>query len=186
MKPRGSWYFEGYKTVEQPRKNGKGARRVLVYVGEYYGLPGGKPVQNRLKLQTALDALVCVAAYLYAQLTPGEGGMNRFVGLPGILALVPMIFLLIGLFNFLTAGEKWEIRVYYAGYRRMARWGIAQAILLGLWTLVEAGFVVMNLSQFLAELHYLLGALVSLAAALRLVFLVRKHPAAVVQGPKVE
>ncbi len=186
MKPHGSWYFEGYKRVEQPKKNGKGTHQVLVYVGEYYGIPDGKEAQKKLKRQTALAALICFAAYFYAQLTPAAGGMNRFVACPGILALVPIIFLAIGMFNFLTAREKWEIRVYYAGYRRIGRWGIAQAVLLALWTLAEVGFVVLNLSLFLAELHYLLGALISLAAAVWLVVLVQRNPAVVVQGPKVE
>ena len=186
MKRQGSWYFEGYKRVEEPKKNGKGTHQVLVYVGEYYGFKGGRAVQNRLKLLTTLACLSTIATYFYAQLTPAEGGMNRFVALPGILALLPMIFLVIGQVNFLTAKEKWEIRVYYAGYRRMGRWAIALVVLLALWTAIEVGFVVMNLSMLLAELHYLLAAVVSLAASIWLLVMVRMNPAVVVQGPKVD
>ncbi len=185
MKPHGSWYFDGYKRVEQPKKNGKGTHSVLVYVGEYYGFKE-KGLQRRLKWQTTLATVICIVTYFFAQLTPADGGMNRFVALPGILALVPMIFLVMGLFNFLIAKEKWEIRSYYAGYRRLGRFAIAQVLILAIWTLVEAGFLVVNPSSLLEELHYLLGALVSLAAAIWLVVLVRRHPAVPVQGPKVE
>ena len=186
MKRQGSWYFEGYKRVEEPKKNGKGTHQVLVYVGEYYGFKGGRAVQNRMKLLTTLACLISIATYFYAQLTPAEGGMNRFVAMPGILALLPMIFLVIGQFNFLTAREKWEIRVYYAGYRRVGRWIIVQVVLLVIWTVLEVGFVVLNPSMLLAELHYLLAALVSLAASVWLLVMVRMNPAVVVQGPKVE
>lgn len=185
MKPRGSWYFDGYKREKQPRKDGKGARSVLVYVGEYYGFRE-KGLQRRLKWQTSLAVTASIAAYLYAQLTPAEGGMNRFVALPGILVLVPMIFLLIGLFNFLIAREKWEIRSYYAGYRRLGRFAIAQMAIMAVWALMEAGFVALNPSLFFEELHYLLGALTSLGASIWLVALVRRHPAVQVQGPRVE
>jgi hypothetical protein len=185
MKPRGSWYFEGYQREQQLRTDGT-TRSVLVYRGEYYGFPQGLEQQKKLKRQTTIAVVLCYLAYFYAQLTPAAGGMYRFVALPGILALVPILFLSIGMVNFWMAKEKWEVRVYYAGYRRVTRWGIALLVLLGIWTAVEIGYLVVHLSLFLSELHYLLAALVSVAAAAWLVYLVRKYPAVVIEGPQVK
>jgi hypothetical protein len=185
MRSRGSWYFEGYQRVEQPKKDGTGTRQVLVYTGEYYGLPGGAQALRTHKLLCSVATVLCLLPYFYAQLFPAAGGMNRLVAMPGILALVPMMFLVIGLGNFLFAKEQWEIRVYYAGYRRMSRWSIALAVLLGLWALAEIVFVVRNRTLIAAEALYLIAALASVAANLYLVWLVRKNPAVVVQGPTV-
>jgi hypothetical protein len=184
MKPKGSWYFDGYKRVEQLNKNGT-TRQVLVYTGEYYGLAGGAQGLRQMKRLSVIAVALCLLPYFYAQFFPSTGGMEHFVALPGILALVPMMFLLIGLGNFLFSKEAWEIRVYYAGYRRMTRWGIAQAVLLGLWVLAEIVYLALHISLFVAELRYLIAALVSLAANLWLMWLVRKHPAIVVKGPTV-
>jgi hypothetical protein len=185
MKPHGSWFFDGYTRVEQPTKDGAGTRQVLVYTGEYYGLPGGAEGLRTVKRQSVIATVLCLLAYFYAQFFPSSGGMYRLVALPGILTLVPMMFLLIGLGNFLFAKTEWEIRVYYAGYRRMARWAIAQAVLLGLWAAAEIVYVALHLSLFGEELPYLMAALVSVAANLWLVLLTRAHPAVVVRGPTV-
>jgi hypothetical protein len=182
MKPHGSWYFDGYERVEQPKKDGSGTRRVLVYKGEYYGLAGGAPGLRRVKLCSAAGAALCLVAFFYAQLFPSSGGMYRLVAAPGILALVPMMFFVIGLGNFLFAREQWEIRVYYAGYRRMSRWVIALAVLLGVWVLAEAVYLILCRAQVWDELRYLLAALVSAAACLWLVRLTRGNPAVVVKG----
>jgi hypothetical protein len=183
MRSRGSWYFDGYQRVEQPKKDGTGTRQVLVYTGEYYGLPGGAQPLRKHKLLCSAATVLCLLPYFYAQFFPATGGMDHLVALPGILALVPIMFLVIGLGNFLFAKERWEIRVYYAGYRRMTRWSIALAVLLGLWALAEVVFVARNSSLAVEEAPYLIAALVSAAADLWLVWLARKHPAVVVQGP---
>jgi hypothetical protein len=185
MRQKGSWYFEGYQRVEQLKKDGSGTRQVLVYTGEYYGLPGGAEALRAVKRQSVITTILCLLPYFYAQFFPSSGGMEHLVALPGILALVPMMFLVIGLGNFLFAKEQWEIRVYYAGYRRMSRWAIAQAVLLGLWALAELVYLALHISLFAEELPYLAAALVSTAANLWLVRLTRKHPAVVVKGPTV-
>jgi hypothetical protein len=184
MKPRGSWYFDGYQREQQLNEDGT-TRSVLVYRGEYYGFAQGLELQKKQKIQTTIAVVVCYLTYFYAQLTPAAGGMDHIVALPGILALVPMLFLTIGMFNFWMAKEKWEIRVFYAGYRRVTRWGIALLVLVALWAAAEVGFLLAHLSLFVSELHYLLAALVSVAAAAWLVYLVRKYPAIVIEGPTV-
>jgi hypothetical protein len=186
MKPRGSWYFDGYQRVTRPKKNGEGTCQVLVYTGEYYGFPGGGQELGQMKKRATILTVISLICYFVAQFFPSDGGMNRLVALPGILALVPMIFVVMGLGNFLLAKEKWEIRVYYAGYRRLTRWGIGQAVLLGLWALAELVYLVLHFSQIGGEVVYFLLALLSLGANLRLLYLVRQHPAQVVEGPEVK
>ena len=111
--------------------------------------------------------------------------MTSWVGAPCLLVLVPLIFLWIGLVNFLPAKEKWELRVFYAGYRRMYRWTIVTMVLLVVTAAAELVFLVSAAQAPLAELPYLLGLAACLLCAAGILLLVRRHPAEVVQGPEV-
>lgn len=177
----GSWYFDGYKAVMEPRKDGRGSRRVLIYQGEWYGFRDTQAAQRRRKWKCALLSLVSIGAFLVAQFTPEFGGRNVWVALPGILAIIPMMFLLIGLFNYLLSKEKWEKRVYYAGYRRLLRSSAVQTVLLGLWLAMEVLYVTINRTLFHYEIHYLLAAMLSFGTSFGLVLLIRRHPVGVIQ-----
>jgi hypothetical protein len=59
-------------------------------------------------------------------------------------------------------------------------------VLLGLWALAELVYLVLHFSQIGGEVVYFLLALLSLGANLRLLYLVRQHPAQVVEGPEVK
>lgn len=184
MKRKGSWYFEGYKGVEKLDANGK-SHTELVYDGEWYGFrePGR---QTWLKRRVGALSAVFAAAYLYTSLTPAGGGMWRWVGAPEVLTLLPAIFLVMALLNFLPAREKWEIRVYYAGYRRLGRSAAAILALQALTLAAELVYLGLHPGELGAEVHSLLGLLVSTGCAGALVLLRRKYPAEVVQGPKHE
>lgn len=185
MKRPGSWYFDGYVRRERVMPNGK-TKQVLEYTGEWYGLKGGKAELSRLKLQTLSLALVAFAAYLVAQFNPSAGGMVHWLAIPSLLSLVGMIYMVVGFINFLPVKEEWEIRNYYAGYRRL-RWSSwVTLILYAIWAAMELCYVALNLGDFLGELVYLLLALAATAAMVLEVRLFKLHPAIVVKGPKVE
>lgn len=184
MANKGSWYFDGYEAHYEVGKNGK-KKRVLTYTGEKYGIYGPVPV-NRVRLLVTLDIVLLTAILLLINFFPGTGGMFRWVAIPCIWALIPLIFLYVGLYNFLTCGEKWMIRQYYAGYRRIARWAIAELVLMAFVTAAHIVFLFLYPDLFPSELYYTFGALACTALAAALVYMTRKWPAYVVEGPVIK
>lgn len=184
MARRGSWFFEGYEA--ELRTDAKGReKKVLVYRGEWYGLDMEPGAQRRCKAAVAVLTAVMTAVYLLVSFFPTPGGMSRWVGVPLLLALVPLMFLWIGLFNFLFAREKWEIRVYYAGYRRIKRSLPAMMAILAFSAVGEIVYMIRS-AAFGAELLYLLGLCLCLLCAGGLLAIQRRCPAVIVQGPEVK
>ncbi len=183
MRRRGDRYFDGYERVSTTDEQGR-VRRELRYTAEWYGyeVPGQ---QKKLKLRSAVLTCVMLAAYFYGQLHPAVGGMVRYLAIPSLFALLPMMYLLIGLVNFLMAKEKWELRVLYGGYRRLYRSGVILLILLGIWVGMEVVFICLNPSLFLTELWYLLSACISTAAQALLVAMLYRNKPVVVEGPTI-
>lgn len=183
-RPHGSWYFEGYESERQTDAGGR-ERNVLVYRGAWYGLGLDGPAYRRVKALFAALAAVMTAAYLLVSFFPSPGGMMPLVGGIGLLALVPMIFLWIGLVNFLASKPAWPVRVHYAGYRRMARWLPAQIVLLAVPAAAEVVYIFRAAGNAGRELPYLLGWLVSIGCAAAMVLLQRRYPVTVVRNPDV-
>lgn len=185
MKIKGSWYFDGYKGVDEVQPNGKIKTR-LEYVGEWYGFSGGKDELKDMKKKTLILSIACVIPYFIAQFNPSVGGMVHWMAIPSLLSLIPLIFLVMGFINFLPAKEKWEIRVYYAGYRRLYRSSIGILVFLCIWLGMETVYVFLNLGSILGELLYFLCVAASTVLMAVQVWLMKTHPAVVVQGPKIE
>ena len=183
MPKRGDRYFDGYQRVPETDAEGN-VRYKLQYMAEWYGYEKAGE-QKKLKLAVSLIALTMLVFYLIAQLNPSVGGMMRYMAIPSLLALVPMMFVVMGWLNLLLAKQKWELRVYYAGYRRLLRSGIILLILLAVWLALEIVFICMNPGLLEGELLYLGCAVVSTAAEAALVILLRKHPPRVVDGPAI-
>ncbi len=181
MARRGSWFFEGYEAELRPGRNGK-EKRVLVYRGEWYGLGMEPKKYRRFKLAVLGLMLALTAIYFIISFFPAAGGMTTWVGAPCLLALVPLMFMWIGLVNLLTAKEKWELRVLYAGYRRLKRWSIVLLVLMAVTLAAEAVFMIRT-GPAGPETPYFLGALACLLCGAGIFLLQRRHPATVVQGP---
>lgn len=179
MAHRGSRFFDGY----QVEYDGQG-KKSLRYTAEWYGFsqPGQ---QRRLKWVVSGLILGMLACYFAAQFFPSPGGMARYMAVPSLLSLVPMIFLLMGWVNFLLAKQHWELRVYYAGYRRLTRASWCQLALLALWWAAECFYMVTHWAEIAGELGYFCCITLSTAAVTALVILLRKHPAQVVRGPEI-
>ena len=183
MPKQGDRYFDGYQRVQERDAQGN-VRSRLKYMAEWYGYePAG--MQKKLKLSTGLLALITLAFYFIAQFSPSVGGMMRYMAIPSLLALIPMMFVVMGLVNFLMAKQKWEKRVYYAGYRRLFRAGMILLILLAVWLVLEIVFICMNPGFLRGEIGYLICAAVSTAADAAMVVLLQKSPPRVVDGPTI-
>ena len=183
MAKRGSWYFEGYQAHYEVDEKGR-QKRVLTYTGEYYGIKNGGFL-GKLRLLNAAITVLLLALLILIQLFPGIGGTLPWIGAPCMWALVPALFLCVGLVNFLTCGSKWEVRQYYAGYRRMKRSAWWMVILMAFVAAAHLVFLFRWPEYFPGEGYYTLGALACTLLAAALLLLQKKHPAIVVQGPLI-
>ena len=184
MAKRGSWYFEGYQSEEVLDRNGR-TRQKLVYRGEWYGLGLEPAAFLRCKLICLVLGLVCTVVYFLINLFPAQGGMTPWVGGPCLLGLVPLIFLWMGLINFLPSRLEWELRGLYAGYRRLKRWNLVFLVLMAITLVAEIVYLVRNPEQAGAELLYVLGVIICVVLSAGLLILQRRWPAMVVRGPDV-
>ena len=186
MAGKGSWFFEGYKGVIETDDNGTKGRRKLIYTGEYYGFRGGRQELILMKKVCLSLTLLSLIAFFYAQFFPSTGGMVHWLAIPSLLALVPVIFMIMGLINFLPSKDKWEIRVYYAGYRRILRWSYIYLTLDVIWLIMEIIFIILHLSMIADEIRFALAILASVVAISVQIRLMREHEVMVVEGPEIK
>lgn len=175
MQYHGSRYFDGYERAP----SGK-----LVYTGPKYGFPT-QALQRRIKCKTAVLTAGMLAAEIVAQFFPSAGGMQRYMAIPSLLSLVPLMFWIMGQVGFLAAKQSWELRVYYSGYRRLYRAGIWQLVFCCLWLLGELWYLGGHPDGFAAELGYLLCVAACTACAAGMTLVLRRNPPQVVEGPIV-
>lgn len=178
-------FFEGYQFIDVPKKNGKGTRRVLEYIGEWYGIGRSSKEHLRLKIRAACLTAVTLAAFLLSVLSRASVNLHQYAAIPAALILLPMIFLLMGAVSFLIAKEKWERRTYHSGYRRMKRGATGTTALFGISVIVSAVYTVISDSPAeLVDYGYLAGMLIGTACSAALLASIRANPARVVQASK--
>jgi hypothetical protein len=184
MRKAGNRFFDGYRAELVPKENGKGYRKELIYCGEWYGVKGGQKALGRIKLFCALPTAGLIAMYFYIGLNPSPGGMDRIVAAPGVVALVPMIFLVMGVINLLISKEKWERRVYCSGYRRIRNSSVCFLICIALSFVAECVYTALHADKFAGEFGYSAGLVFCAACACALLAIRKKYPAEVLQGPQ--
>lgn len=118
---KGDWYFEGYKGVMVPRRNGRGMKRELVYIGTYYHFDRPSAGIRRLKIAFVLLYVLALTAYLALNLAPFTAVAFPAVGIPLLLAVIPMIYHGIGIVSLCFAPEEMTIRNRYSSIRRIKR-----------------------------------------------------------------
>jgi hypothetical protein len=89
--------------------------------------------------------LGAAALYVAGNLMGPQGGKALYVGLPALVAMIPMLYLLLGLFGMIGAKTpKMTIREYTFGLGRMklSAWGAA--LLWGVSLVGEVGYLLIN------------------------------------------
>lgn len=132
-------YFEGYEKREQVDPVTGKRRTEYVYTGDHY-LFRLEPAQFiRYRIASVALVLGGTAAFLAANLLGPRSGMQKYVGLPALFSLVPLCYLLMGLWELARHGKpRMTIREYVFGMGRMKNtlWGV-----LLLWGVSLAGQV---------------------------------------------
>jgi len=179
---RGDWHFEGYQGVAVDRKHGGRQRRELVYVGDYYRFELSSRQRKRLLWCCALSCAVAAAAYLALNFFPFTATALAYVGVPLLLALLPLIYLLIGVVCLCTTPEKMTVRNLYSSVRRMKR---SVSVMLAFVSLTLMGDIVFLIVfqgyYFPSEFLFPLFCVISLSALSVIWYQLYRHPVAAVK-----
>lgn len=167
QKKEQNWFLRGWEYQDVPAGDGRAKKR-LVYTGEYYKLSIPSEKRPRVKLLAALLCLAMLGVYLGFETTMTQGGLVWYAGAPCLLAILPMFYLALGVWNFVRAEAYFTYRRMYAAYTRMRVGGKLTCLLLGLGAVGQLVFL-MKYGRALRlgpELFMLFGALFcSLCAA---------------------
>ena len=172
-----NWFLRGWEYRDGPDGKG-GAKRRLVYTGEYYRLCIPAQKRPRVKALAAALWLAVAGVYLGFETTLTQGGLAWYAGAPCLLALLPLFYLTLGVWNFCRAEAYFTFRRCYAAYTRLRVGGRLAALLLGLGALGQTVFVARygRLLRLGPELFLLFGALFCALGAGALALLARKVP----------
>lgn len=171
-----NWYLRGW--VYEETIGPRGARqRKLVYQGERY-VADLTPVRfRRLKLLFAALTLILCVLWLTFSLLAGLGSRTVYAGACAALALIPLIFHCMALYNLLLAEREMTFRHYYAAFQRMSVTTPVMTLLLAesfvgqaVFMLLHRGLPLIWWREWLWLAGTLVGALLSLT-----MFLIRRR-----------
>ena len=113
-----NWFLRGWEYREVPGRDGVPRRR-LVYTREYYTLRLTKPARIRRKLLAGGLYLALCGAYLGFETTLSQGGLAWYAGAPCLLAVIPIFYLGLGVWNYIAAEEYFTYRRMRAAFFRL-------------------------------------------------------------------
>ena len=155
-------YFAGYekKVTTDPGTGRK--KKEYIYRGDYYIFSLAEEGFSRFRLGSLLRVLGSTALFAAAHALGPQGSVTTYIGIPALLSIIPLVYLLMGLVVLLrTPKPKMTIRQYCFGLERMENvlW-----ILLVLWAVAGGGELVYLLVKRLFSAGELLAAGMELGA----------------------
>ena len=113
-------YFDDYEYIEVPKKNGKGTKRQMVYIGETYTWDLPLKEQKKQCLWFTLISVLCGGIHLFGAVQALPSNSTSVVGVPAALALISIFVMLFGSVNGFTVKGAMEKSKYRgtALYRR--------------------------------------------------------------------
>lgn len=176
-----NWYLDGWE-YRQDSKGGK--KRTLVYTGPYYSFNLSARGLIKLKAGYLLLTLALFSVFLICETRSTGGGMAFYSGVPTMLAIVPFIYLGMGVSCLMPAKSEMTYRSYYASMQRIIYSTRLSIALLGLGALGRLVHIALSLSggtlDLRLELLCLLGEIFCLADIGVIFYLRRRIPATIV------
>lgn len=168
-----NWFLRGWEYQSITRTDGT-VKQELVYTREYYKLTAAHPARVKC-LAAALYITLC-AVYLGFETTLSQGGLAWYAGAPCLLAVIPLFYLGLGVWNLVRAERYFTYRRLRAAYTRLRIGGWGVCVLLGLGTAGQLMFLLRyrRLLTLRPELIMLFGAALGALLAAGLLILTKK------------
>lgn len=130
-------YFEGYAKEEKIDPATGRKRTDYVYHGDYYIFRLEAEEYRRFRLGSAARVIAAAALFAAAHILGPRGSILPYIGVPAVLSLIPLCFVLMGLVTLWGTKEpKMTIRQYSFGLGRMEN---SLWILWILWAVAAVG-----------------------------------------------
>ena len=120
----GRRYFKDFEFVEVPKKNGKGMRQEMVYIGDLYTADISLQEQKKNNLIFIGASVACTILHVAGAFVPVPSNSHPWIGMPAALGLVPIFIMLFGALNGLTVKGPME-RSKYRGTAQYRKAGSA-------------------------------------------------------------
>ncbi len=185
---KGDWYFEGYRSEIIPASNRRGQKRTFIYEGDYYslGLPPKK--RNAFKLCCFVLYIAAIATYLTMMLTTFTASAFFYVGIPSILAVIPLIYLGMGVVCLIAAPEQMTLRIRYSSLRRIGRATCCSMVFLSISLVGDLAFLIQYFGHYLFR-HEIILLLLNTASLILLTLIwvqIKRHPARPIKAASPE
>lgn len=119
MRSKVDKYFEGYEKVEVDKKNGKGKTMKYVYRGNYFHVKKSAEETRKYKVFYTIFFLIYMVFYFYTSFLDTDASHTMYVGLISLMLLIPEVYCINGIWNFLSSKEYMEQRKYAFGLKRI-------------------------------------------------------------------
>lgn len=180
---KGDWYFEGYRSEFVPADNRRGRKRTFIYTGDYYSF-GFSPEKLRFfKAKCAILYAVTLCLYLVMTGLSFIAAAFFYVGIPSVLAIIPLIYLGMGVVCLCMAPDKMTIRVRYGSVRRCKRAVSLAMAFLSLSLVGDVFFLIRYFGHYLL-LHELLFLILNIGSLITLTLIwyqFKQHPLQLVE-----
>lgn len=160
-------YLEDFELLEVPGKNGRGKKKVLVYIGDLFSAEISPEHRRKLRLLFTVFSLSCCVLQLVCASQNIPSNLFTPIGVPATLALVPIFFMVFGSVNEWTVRGPMQ-RAKYHGTALYRRYGAFYAAIFTAYCAVStAVYTIINvrgrplIPEILTIAGYLLGAVFS-------------------------
>lgn len=123
----GKHYFEGYEEKFVPKANGKGYKKVRVYLGDVYCLEGTDSQWKTRKLTLVGCILAYFALMLYFGSLRTLANVSVYVTLPYAIGLIAGGYCAMGVFHAVTASRKMTVFEYTEQHRQLEKGSLVAA-----------------------------------------------------------
>lgn len=168
-----NWYFEGWQSRKTLSPSGK-LKTVWEYNNDYYGFDLD---DNKLKLLKisfiVIPALIVALWILFSLIRCYERDSILYIGGFWYVAVIPMIYMVMGACGAIKLSKEMTYRDLYACYRRIKVSSIALSILFLGAVAADIVFVIVysEFFTFSMEMPWLLGAIIELVLSVGLFFI---------------
>lgn len=123
----GKQYFEGYEEKFVPKTNGKGYKKVRVYLGDSYRLEGTDQQWVIRKLTLSGCILAYFVLMLWCGSLPALANVSAYVMLPFAIGLIAGGYCAIGVFNAVVASRNMTVYDHNEQHKQLKNGSLAAA-----------------------------------------------------------
>ena len=163
------WYLRGWEYRENIDADGH-CRGGLVYTGEYYSFGLSGDHFRQLKIRYLVLTAALLFCYVLCSLDTPTGSRSVWGG-ACILAIIPLMYLLLGMCSLLRAKPEMTYRDRHLSWYRIHYSSMASVLLLAVAAVGQVIFILRLPSPPAADIRWLAGQIISLVLSIAILII---------------